>query len=154
MLGRFHWLVDLLAVMPSGQAVDWEHPLPGYRQIGCYGEPAAAAAHAASLAGRGIEARVIEKATAGCHAVLIPDTRLPTLTYQVGAFAELANAELVASSVAACGFQTETVPLTDGQRTLYRVRVHVSTEASQREQLRRCLETNPFIPDAAMAVPE
>ena len=139
---------------PSLQAASWEHPLPGYRQIGCYGEQAAAADHAAELAGRGIEARVIEKATAGCHAVLIPDTRLPTLSYQVGAFAELANAELVASSVAACGFQTETVPLSDSQRTLYLVRVPISTEAAQREQLRRCLETNRFIPDAAMAVPE
>jgi hypothetical protein len=62
----------MFLVLVPGLAMSerWDRPLPGYRQLGCYGREDVANNHATALKACGIEARVIYKPAVECHAVL------------------------------------------------------------------------------------
>ncbi|WP_165742405.1 SPOR domain-containing protein [Candidatus Thiosymbion oneisti] len=143
-----------LGLPTVAQGQRWDQPIPGYKQVVCYGTETKARAQLERLVAQGLDSRILYKDTVGCWSVNIREQRAAPLTYQIGAFRDRTRARRVVESVDTCGFRTEITEITRDQTLLYRVRTSVSSDAHAQELFALCLQSSPFIPSQPMLITE
>jgi hypothetical protein len=154
------WLGIAAATTLAGPALaqpesrSWNRPIEGFVQKGCFRDQDRARTEIAAYQRSGLETRLLYKPGPECWSIHLPDQMLPTLTYQVGAFAIPENARKVADSLGACGYQPKVTEIAGTNGNLYRVRVQVSSDRNALDTFRRCLESNPYVPDEAELISE